>query len=302
MNTLNSKTEVTEEGGDSTLGLPPRTDSEPVTREPGQTATHAVLFTPELLCNVISQLPLADILITTGVCHFWRNAVAADPPLQEALFLSPGEIRMAVIVKQLADVETQNILSLWEPGRILPWQMCYVLGNFHPFFRKICGVSPMTYLTLKAERGSSTCRVPTFEFPHGNWRRMFISQPPCKSIFMGIMSLEGMCGVTYDDADGIRLGGLYDKMVSKFSSDESIESMRLPGTDSQPSNDPKFHIMTIIEGFCERGVGTTTEIMEVPVQGGFARWPKDPVWLPKVEERSNVVGDQVPNMTADFAE
>jgi hypothetical protein len=280
MDTLNSKTELA--GGSAPHSLQP-SHAEPVTQKPGQTATHAVLFTPELLCNIISQLPLADIVISTGVCHFWRIAVAADHHIQRALFFSPGEVRAAVIIKP-KNIEILNIPSHWEPGRIIPSQMCCVLGDLNPFFRKICGVSPMTQLTRKTKDQDSSTRMSNFEFPHGNWRRMFISQPPCKKISMGVISFKGINTITHDNADGIRLGGLYDKMVKTLSSDEGFVSMRSPGTSSQQSNDPVFHITTIIESICERGSGYWTDIMEVPVQGGFARWPKNPVWIPKAEE------------------
>lgn len=131
---------------------------------------------------------------------------------------------------------------------------------------------------------------------------MFISQPPCKSFFVGVNSFEGTCDITYDDTDGIRLGGLYDKMVSTLSNDDNFGSTIPPGTGSQQSDDTVFYITTMIENYCERGVGTTTDVMEVPVQGGFARWSKDPVWIPRVEERSNGARNRVSKETSEFAE
>jgi hypothetical protein len=38
-------------------------------------AAHAVLFTNELLCDIMARLPLQDVVATTGVCRFWRDAL-----------------------------------------------------------------------------------------------------------------------------------------------------------------------------------------------------------------------------------
>jgi hypothetical protein len=63
-----------------------------ITRKADQTAANAVLSTAEMLSNIIYRLPFTDIVASTGVCHFWRNAVAADELIQKALFLSPEDV------------------------------------------------------------------------------------------------------------------------------------------------------------------------------------------------------------------
>jgi hypothetical protein len=56
-------------------------------------AAHAVLFTNELLCDIIARLPLGDIVSATVICKFWHAAFEGDQHIQEALFLKPAEIR-----------------------------------------------------------------------------------------------------------------------------------------------------------------------------------------------------------------
>jgi hypothetical protein len=98
MDPTTSETRVTE--GCASL-FPPSSNQEPITRKPGQSAAHAVLSTPELLCNVIVQLPLEDIVTTTGVCHFWRIAAAAEPDIQKALFLTPEKVSRKLVMNRM---------------------------------------------------------------------------------------------------------------------------------------------------------------------------------------------------------
>jgi hypothetical protein len=59
-------------------------------------AAHAVFATHELLCDIIGLLPMGDIVIATGVCTTWRNALAANIIIQQALYLAPVETREIV--------------------------------------------------------------------------------------------------------------------------------------------------------------------------------------------------------------
>lgn len=94
-----------------------------------------MLFTPELLCNIISQLPLADITTTTGVCHFWRNAVAVDQHIQRALFLEPEEVRRGLLFLS-NDSWWDEFLSEVKSGDaiedIVELNACHIIGRVHP--------------------------------------------------------------------------------------------------------------------------------------------------------------------------
>ena len=62
-------------------------------------AAHAVLNTNELLCEIISHLPLESIVATTGVCKTWRAALKASAAIQQALFLAPTNISRITTTK-----------------------------------------------------------------------------------------------------------------------------------------------------------------------------------------------------------
>jgi len=209
MDTLNRKTEGAE--GSAPRSLQP-SHAMPVTRESGQTAAHAVLFTPELLCNIISQLPLADIVTTTGVCHFWRSAVAVDPTLQEALFFSPEEVRRVLVHKTMPGVDFEQVFSQHNPGDAIPDEFCYTIGDMHPFLHKICGLANGIFSKFENEESA-----PDFGHSDGSWRDMFISKPPCKIIEFTLTACR--TGASHDvifrytKNNGVRLGGLQNSIL-----------------------------------------------------------------------------------------
>ncbi|KAK4902920.1 hypothetical protein LTR27_000859 [Elasticomyces elasticus] len=49
-----------------------------------------VLYLPELLENILLELPFSDLRQATQVCTSWRNVTASSPNIQKALFLAPG--------------------------------------------------------------------------------------------------------------------------------------------------------------------------------------------------------------------
>lgn len=227
MDTSTSETQAAE--GNEPGSTPP---SHPglIARKAGQTAAHAVLFTPELLCNIISQLPLADIVTTTGVCHFWRSAVAADLPLQKALFLQPEEVRRVLVFQMLwGKRRFAEVFSEYHPGDVIPKAWCYTIGEIHPFLRRICGLVN-TYIgnqfATRSRKLVNDGFTPDFRHPDGRWRDMFISQPPCRSIDItmlpgwapGFLHVSGL-----DNKDGIRLGELYDTITSCLAKQMSFE-------------------------------------------------------------------------------
>jgi hypothetical protein len=174
MDTLNSKTEVAEGSAPCSLQS---SHPEPVARHSDQTAMHVVLITPNLLSNIISQMPLADIVTTTGVSQFWRNAIAADPQVQKALFLKSAEGRRVLVHNTLLDSNSEKRFSQYSPGDAIPKEFCSTIGHMHPFLHKICGMVNGGYNKVEDEDFA-------LDFGHskGCWRDMFISQPPCESI------------------------------------------------------------------------------------------------------------------------
>lgn len=264
MDTLNSKTEVAESSAPRSLqpshaGL--------VIRESGPTATHAVLFTPELLCNIISQLPLADIVANTGVCHFWRNAVAADQHIQRALFFEPEEVRRGLFFR-INDSWWDNFLSKVKSGDAIKdvtnMQACNIIGRVHPYLKRISN----TWFEMRGSTENDPTRAnigkaPHFTHPDGSWRRMFITQPPCKFVMIMAETLyrtdTEQIVIRYRDDDGVRLGGLYDAMVSGWSTDLRKD----------------FHIMAWMPGYSKQGTKINESVLGIDIKDGTAYWPEE---------------------------
>ncbi|KAK5699477.1 hypothetical protein LTR97_005605 [Elasticomyces elasticus] len=51
-----------------------------------------VLDLPELLENILIQLPIRDLLFAQKVCKDWQQAIAASPKIQEALFFRQDRV------------------------------------------------------------------------------------------------------------------------------------------------------------------------------------------------------------------
>jgi hypothetical protein len=136
MNLPNREAQISEERA---TDRSPSSRPQPSTRKPSQNATHAVLFTPELLCNITLHLPLEDVVTTTGVCHFWRDATAADPAVQKALFLCPENVRRMLVFPPTG-LDLERAFSDFKTGDTIPDDLSYTIGRLHPFLHRICGV------------------------------------------------------------------------------------------------------------------------------------------------------------------
>jgi hypothetical protein len=198
-------------------------------------AAHAVLSTNELLCNIFARLPLKDIVAATGICKAWRNAIAADPGVQQALFLKPVEISEVL-------VEDRMLLALHdlEPINI---DKCTVVGQLHPFAEKFCSsikfrAAQSHALPLPRDRwrGCHTETVSIFghDHPDGTWREMFLTQPPCLRVRVEIYKLSCAVygtfgarlrddetyvedlnfGFSLENESGVKLGELYEHIVT----------------------------------------------------------------------------------------
>jgi len=142
-------------------------------------AAHAVLSTNELLCNIIAHLPLEDVVAATGICRAWRDAIAADTTLQQAMFLKPVELSEVL-------VETRQLLALGE-SETINIDKCTVVGRLNPFAEKLCGsikfrAAQSHALPLPRQRWRGSDEKPLEVFgdlhPKGIGRDMFVTQPP----------------------------------------------------------------------------------------------------------------------------
>jgi len=200
-------------------------------------AAHAVLSTNELLCNIIARLPLKDIVAATGICKAWRNAMAADPSVQQALFLKPVEISEVL-------VEDRILLAL-DKSEAINIDRTTVVGQLNPLAKKLCGSikfrsaqSRGLPLPHNRWRGCSTEPWSTFghKHPGGTWRDMFITQPPCVRVHVNIYEMvkaapdrrseyvftDDECvrdvngGFNLERAGGVKLGQFYDYIIHEY--------------------------------------------------------------------------------------
>lgn len=168
-------------------------------------AAHAVLFINELLCDIVGRLPFEDIMSATSTCKSWRSVLKADHHIQESLFLKPSEIREVLC-------ENRLINRLEDPIAI---EDCLVICKFHPRIRGICG-------QVQVE-GESLCLrpFPRFDHPSGNWRNMFVAQPPCKTVTVNIHTMgRRVDEFKFQRSAGVALGELYDFIHSGILDDK----------------------------------------------------------------------------------
>jgi hypothetical protein len=193
-----------------TLDREPGAASDKISPTSHHQAAHAVLFTNELLCDIVARLPVQDIVVATGICKFWRTALSGNERIQTAMFLKPAEIQEAMVQDYLAYCLTRPI----------PLDRCFVIGEVHPSLAKICGSVAVGEDNLFRQESQ-----PFPQFPHhnGTWRDMFISQPPCKRLTVTIDELKGPYRHLENSA-GIKLGELYDHIHTNLAS-EVVENL-----------------------------------------------------------------------------
>jgi hypothetical protein len=187
---------------------------------PSYEAAHAVLFTNELLCDIVARLPLQDVVATTGVCRFWRDALRPNPQVREALFLTPIEVREVM-------VSDFDICNNTDP---IPIDACFLIGAMHPSLRRICGTFHCGEDVKAVMRPGI---FPNFEHPDGIWREMLISQPPCKTVLVTVTTVNPGDGDIRElelhlrNDTGVKMGKLYDLIRSKLSGDVQGSKFRV---------------------------------------------------------------------------
>ena len=197
-------------------------------------AAHAVLNTNELICEIIGYLPLEDIVVTTGVCRTWRNALKGNKSIQRALFLVPAGIQEITTTTKCLSKRVEDI----------PRKPYAIIGEPHPWTARICG-KMFGSTTPTWSRVYEATKEPILDLEHlaVTWRGMFVTQPPIKalelSFFVGSISIKKHPNryisshkehVPYKCAEGIKLGPLYDfiALTLKVWDNDSFVTMIVP--------------------------------------------------------------------------
>ncbi|KAL9607431.1 MAG: hypothetical protein Q9167_007658 [Letrouitia subvulpina] len=132
------------------------------------TAGTQVFHIPELLSIILSHLPQLDKLVYRQVCTGWQNLLDTILRVEENTQLRKTKVYDGSIYSDLNPVLLKHY-----PG----W------GDF-----------PLNmYQEHRAQRLVQFCheRQPAASFAGATWRRMFVSEPPCRSIkFVRPMDIE----------------------------------------------------------------------------------------------------------------
>lgn len=201
----------------STAMFPPPSNSS-VVRDTDHLAAHAILFTNELLCDIVVRLPLHDIVAATGVCRQWKQALAADHSIQRALFLRPERIS-----EVLATERWVNILK-----NPIPLARCKMIGTLHPILDRICGYA-LPSGELKQKR--AFCLQP-FDHPEGTWRNMYATQPPAHTVSLAMRTRVrkdfGMpVREILEDSDGVKIGQVYDLIECRRKNEHYLDPLKV---------------------------------------------------------------------------
>ncbi|CZR52842.1 uncharacterized protein PAC_02719 [Phialocephala subalpina] len=182
---------------------------------------------PEILENILLQLPVRDLLVNAQlVCRDWNTAIKS-PTLQRALFFLPV------------------------PGTQIQY------SRFNPLLRKV--FSPWFSKTQKKNvyaRGkvfkdldwySSHEKIAAYAIKEASWRRMLPVQPPATTFQVdAVTSSRGGGSRRLGELqfeDGVRMGTLYDyaqKTVSRPISSFWVEWNMFPKADDDENSDTPF--------------------------------------------------------------
>ncbi|KAK5115597.1 hypothetical protein LTR85_009768 [Meristemomyces frigidus] len=157
----------------------PRQQRKPPVTEPrprGDAGTQ-VSGTFELLENILLRLRMGDILVAQAVSKQFKQVIENSLPLQRAVFLEP-----ASSVPGQRDTTQATLNPLLFP------RFGIICGNHDEEFLKLC-INDSVRLQLKHEGGL------TAKLPEASWRRMYLTQPPCKIEF-GVEEQEGRPAIT----------------------------------------------------------------------------------------------------------
>ncbi|KUJ13209.1 uncharacterized protein LY89DRAFT_784962 [Mollisia scopiformis] len=157
-------------------------------------AQNQVFALPEIVENILLQLPLRDLLVNAQrVCHGW-NEVTKSPTLQQALFFEPSP------QSQTTDPTFNPLLQ----EVFKPW--------FTAEQRKSRYNRGEQFLAL--DWNSSDAKREAYRKEEASWRRMLPIQPPA-TVFQIDAKTYSMGGTFRERGeltitDGVRMGVLYD--------------------------------------------------------------------------------------------
>jgi hypothetical protein len=158
-------------------GILPRPDT--------MSAQESVLALPELLESILLHLPLKDLLFAQKVSRQWQTVIATSPPIQQALFFAPGQVKDAAVDATTIQAEDFPEDCAFPPGKVA---INPLLCNRRELGRPI----PSFYLhDCVVNATNRKYKEPFGEYWEPSYYKMYLAQPS-ESIITFYMEAKGL--------------------------------------------------------------------------------------------------------------
>lgn len=182
------------------LSSAPKTESEVTMMMNSTSAPEKALGVNKLLENILSHLPMKDLIHAQSVCKQWRAVIDGSKVLGQHLFLE----NKAVDLKPLRRCTSMACLGS-------DHHMVYHFPeqDLHPLLPRSGYISPSSRINFSMEYDDVMCmRSWRSSWPSGQWKDMFAVQPPATSATIEVLSLGDKEQVEITNPAGIRLGDI----------------------------------------------------------------------------------------------
>ncbi|KAK5726346.1 hypothetical protein LTR17_012777 [Elasticomyces elasticus] len=144
-------------------------------------ASDNVLKLPELLENILLQLPMRDLLFAQKVCKTWKLIIDASPAIQKALFFAPGTVEDVAYISP-GHLSTTACMEAFESSGRSGYLRNAKYQSARESTAKQCGYAINPLLAVYHEHAYRFLFRPepwrSDANPSASWSRMFFTQPP----------------------------------------------------------------------------------------------------------------------------
>lgn len=178
------------------------------------TAANQALRIPELLETILQNLPQRDILLAQRVSRSFNTTISGSIRLQRALFLAPDktlENHPASVTYTSARKPENNRLLFRAFPCSLPTVTLAII-NDAPNREELAsgrGGHQHSSWDVCVAFPADKAQVPAH--PSASWRRMYLSQPPCRTLHL-VRRWQKSAQAVIEREDGITMGELYDEV------------------------------------------------------------------------------------------
>ncbi|KAH6719709.1 hypothetical protein BKA61DRAFT_667630 [Leptodontidium sp. MPI-SDFR-AT-0119] len=174
--------------------------------EQTRTAAQQVLSTPELLENILSQLPFYDLLIhAQRVNRIFQGVISSYPSIQKALYFLPAPDQ---VVPQPCPFLRASSNTRYVDRRIPDWEQVHSDLSNQGKRRRRGEWLNNSGLTPYSRTAASSVRKEAVARQDASWRKMLLVQPPIKEAYVD--SGKGWIS----SSDWLRMGDLHKNVVT----------------------------------------------------------------------------------------